>query len=323
MSARTNRRNSNNNNGIIFNYSETFNRITKLDSSNYNSWRTNMLYLLDINDLSEYITNEKIKKIKRNKVMNNIDDYISDKLNKSVVYLKTTDPNDIKNDNLTKWIILNSLDEKTRKIIENRDKTAREVWTILENSFTKGKDQLTTELKERLNKIKYDPNIDIHIFLSYLKNIFDELDYLDSPIPDDVRVGILNRSLPDNLRFINVFQFRDNWSDCHKYTSKVIPDIIYSNKKENNVQIENKEILNLSTNTKTSKRKSNNYTKRKNGRCFICGTYGHYANECRFNKYSQKITGNYIKNINPKSNIPIKIEDTINNIINIIQRMKS
>ncbi|OUM56158.1 hypothetical protein PIROE2DRAFT_19366, partial [Piromyces sp. E2] len=261
MTTRNNKRNSNNNNGISFNYSENFNRVTKLNSANYNSWRTNMLYLLDINDLSEYVTGEKIKKVKKNKILNNIEDYVIDKLDKSVVYHKTTDPNDIKNDNLTKWIILNSLDEETKRIIENRGKTAREIWIILENSFTKGKDQLKTELKEKLNQIKYDPSIDIHIFLSYLENIFDELDYLDSPIPDDVRTGILNRSLPENLRFINVFQFRDNWSDCHNYVAKVIPDIIYSNKKENSNQLENKEILNLSTVNKISKRKTYPYTK--------------------------------------------------------------
>jgi len=193
MANRNHRRTSTSNNSISFNYSENFNRITKLNYSNYNIWKTNMLYLLDINDLSEYVTTQKIKKVKRNKITNDLENYIIDKLDKSVAYPKTTDPNDIKNDNLTKWVILNSLDDDTRRIIENRGKTAHEVWTILENSFTKGKEQIKAELKEKLKNIKFDPNIDVHIFLSFLENIFDELDYLDNPLADDVKVGILNR----------------------------------------------------------------------------------------------------------------------------------
>jgi len=66
-----------------------------------------------------------------------------------------------------------------------------------------------------------------------MENIFDELEILNYNIPDDACIGILNRSLPENLRWINVFQFRDSWESCHKYVVvKVIPDKIYSQKKE-------------------------------------------------------------------------------------------
>jgi len=246
-----------NKHNISFNYSENFNSVTTLNTENYSSWKTKMLYLLDINNLVDYVTSEKIKKIKRNKV-DNLEDYIIDKLDGSVVYHKSTDPIDIKNDNTTKWIILNTLSDETRKIIENRGKTAFEVWKILENSFTKGKEQLKLELKERLDKLKYDPSIDINIFISFMENIFDELEILNYNIPDDARIGILNRSLPENLRWINVFQFRDSWESCHKYVVKVIPDIIYSQKKESkllNNQV--KEVLNFTTNKYINKRKNN------------------------------------------------------------------
>jgi len=251
MSSRTNNRrvrendqlDLHNTHKISFNYSENFNQVTTLSTENYVSWRTKMLYLLDINDLVDYVTTEKIKKIKRNKV-NNLEDYIIDKLDRSVVYPKTTDPQDIKNDNTTKWIILNTLTDETKKIIENRGKTAFEVWKILECSFTKGKEQLKSELKEKLDKLKYDPNMDINIFISFMENIFDELEILNYNITDDARVGILNRSLPENLRWINVFQFRDNWENCQKFVVKVIPDIIYSRKKESQISHnESKEIL--------------------------------------------------------------------------------
>jgi len=133
--------------GISFNYSESFNRITNLTTENYQIWKTNLLYLLDINNLVDYVTSEKIKKIKRNKISNS-DDYIIDNLDNSVAYHKSTSQADIKNDNITKWIIINTLGDDTRRIIENRGKTAYEIWKILESSFTKGSEKLKAELKK-------------------------------------------------------------------------------------------------------------------------------------------------------------------------------
>jgi len=37
--------------GITFNYLENFNRVIELSTENYPSWRTNILYLLMINNL--------------------------------------------------------------------------------------------------------------------------------------------------------------------------------------------------------------------------------------------------------------------------------
>jgi len=42
--------------GFTFNYTENFNRIVELDPENYATWKTDMLYLLDINNLIDYIT---------------------------------------------------------------------------------------------------------------------------------------------------------------------------------------------------------------------------------------------------------------------------
>ena len=50
--------------GISFNYSENFNHTTELNIENFQNWKTNILYLLTINNLDEYISsqNKKIKK---------------------------------------------------------------------------------------------------------------------------------------------------------------------------------------------------------------------------------------------------------------------
>jgi len=50
-----------------------------------------------------------MQKFIRNKIDGDINEFIIniDKLDKSVVYNKSTNPTDIKNDTITKWIILN------------------------------------------------------------------------------------------------------------------------------------------------------------------------------------------------------------------------
>eukprot|EP00833_Pecoramyces_ruminatium_P007745 jgi/Orpsp1_1/1181777/evm.model.c7180000078571.1 len=280
--------------GFSFNYTENFNRITELNSDNYQSWKINMLYLLDINNLIDYVITEKIKKYKKNKVLNNLENYITDKLDNSLVYKNDINPVDIKkDDNVTKWVILNSLGQETRKIVENRGKTAFQTWKILENSFTKSKEQLRIELKSSLDTIKFNPEKDINIFIASLENIFEELEYIDTSIPDDMKVGILNRALPDNLRFINVFQFREDWQRCQDYVLKVIPDIIFSNTKENKISVERQDSIIADNVINTRSPKSHvKQNKRKNGRCYICKKYGHYSNECIYNKLNKSNTIN-------------------------------
>jgi len=54
-----------------------------------------------------------------------------------LVYKKGTNPDDITNVITTKWIIINGLEEKTHKIIEGNEKTAYEIWKLLQESYTK------------------------------------------------------------------------------------------------------------------------------------------------------------------------------------------
>jgi len=272
-------------NEIPYNYLQKSIGETELSCDNYLSWKVNMLYLLDINNLIDYVIEEKIVKIKV-KDITNVDNYITDKLDNTLAYDKTINTKDIKNDNLTKYIIMNSLGKNTRKIIESRGRTAYQAWKILENSFTKSKEQLKTELKLKLENLKFHPNIDINIFIASMENIIEQLDNIDTPLTDNIKVGILNRSLPEFLRFINVFQHRDNWTECKNYTLKVIPDIIYSHIKENKMSInENTKPITSDSITHDKTIPTNNKIKnRKNGRCYICKKYGHYANRCPFNK---------------------------------------
>eukprot|EP00833_Pecoramyces_ruminatium_P008972 jgi/Orpsp1_1/1183004/evm.model.c7180000083457.1 len=84
--------------GITFNYSENFNRVTELSTENYGSWRTYILYLLIINNLEEYIVQEKVKKLKKRDIKDDEDDYFEDRFDNNLVYDKDTSLLDIKND---------------------------------------------------------------------------------------------------------------------------------------------------------------------------------------------------------------------------------
>jgi len=211
---------------INFTYSDNFNNVTELTTDNYVTWKTYMLHFLDINNLIDFIFTEKVTKIKINKV-DNLSDYIVDKINPFLVYSKDTNEDDIKLDNITKWIILNSLGSNTKRLIETRGKTAYESWKILENTFTKGKEQLYAEIIEKLNNLKYDTSTDINIFIASLENLFNELEHINKPLSEDAKVGFFNRSLPEELRWINVFQFSENWTLCQNFATKVIPGIIF------------------------------------------------------------------------------------------------
>jgi len=180
--------------------------------------------------LTKYVLIPIIKKLKKKDIKWNINEYIEDQFNDTFVYEKNTTINDIDNDITTKWIIINSLGEQTQSIIEGNEKSAYEIWKLLKESFTKSKEQRKIELTKKIENLKFD-NKDISIFIANLQNLFNEIAKIDSEISDSSKIGILNRCLPENLRWINVFQF-STWNDCSKYVKRVIPEINLSNIKK-------------------------------------------------------------------------------------------
>jgi len=115
----------------------------------------------------------------------------------------------------------------------------------------------------------------------------------------------MNRALPEDLRWINVFQFNNNWKECCNYLKRVIPDIGFSQLKEKRINEEKKseDIFHLQTHFKNkSSNKRRRFSRRKNGRYFLCGKYGHFVNNClknKRNKYDKQIK-NYKNNKNNK-----------------------
>jgi hypothetical protein len=267
-----NENNDINNKGINFNYSESFSRIVELTSDNYVSWKNNMLYLLTINNLENYVIQENVKKLKKRHIRDDINDYIDDKFDNTLVYYKETNLLDIKNDIIVKWILLNTLGERTKRIVEGQEKTAYQIWNTLEKSFTSSLEKRKQELKDKISNLKFNEDQDINIFMTTLQNTIEEYENIDHDIEDSIKAGILNRALPENLRFINVFQYKDNWGRLSNYVKDVIPDIIFSNMKEHTkIEDSQKHIFLAEQNTKSNNRKvqSSVKYKAKNGRCYM------------------------------------------------------
>jgi len=138
------------------------------------------------------------------------------------------------------------LGKKTKEIIKSHSKTAFEMWNFLQDSFTLGEEHQKMILRNKLNRLKFTTDDDIHIFLATLQNMIDELEIIDTDISESIKVGILNKALPENLRWINVFQFNNEWIKCCNYVKRIIPDILFSNIKKRKLQEENaKSIFNL------------------------------------------------------------------------------
>jgi len=267
-----NENNDINNKGINFNYSESFIRIVELTSDNYLSWKNNMLYLLTINNLENYVIQEKVKILKKRHIRDDINDYIDDKFDNTLVYDKETNLLDIKNDIIVKWILLNTLGERTKRIVEGQGKTAYQIWNTLEKSFTSSLKKRKQELNDKISNLKFNEDQDINIFMATLQNTIEEYENIDHDIEDSIKAGILKRELPENLRFINVFQYKDNWGRLSNYVKDVIPDIIFSNMKEHTkIEDSQKHIFLAEQNTKSNNRKvqSSVKYKAKNGRCYM------------------------------------------------------
>jgi len=166
----------------------------------------------------------------------------------------------------------------------------------------------------------------MNIFMATFQNTIEELENIGQDIGNNVKGGIINRCLPENLRFINVFQFKNDWEKQCSNVKNVISDILFSNLKENSNYEESKQQLfitqsdHISTIPSIGERKEKRQPKYKNGKCYCCGRFGHYSRECwkiimirtskhkkftrnnKKEKWNKKVSENLYKNSKYKNN---------------------
>jgi len=94
---------------------------------------------------------------------------------------------------------MNSLGEEYQKLIEGNEKTGFIMWNILKWKFTKSIGKRKLELKEKIENAKFNMDDDINIFVITLQNNFIELEKLDHYVTDNAKVGVLKRSLLQEL----------------------------------------------------------------------------------------------------------------------------
>ena len=118
------------------------------------------------------------------------------------------------------------------------------------------------------------------------------------------KTGILNRTLPENLRFINVFQYNHDCNKLCEYVKNVIPDIVFSNlKKSLKSEESTKQIFLTTTDSSINKKHFSSKRKRtyRNGKCYLCNKFWHYAKEYR--KFNKPVRFNLTKNKKFKSQL--------------------
>ena len=168
----------------------------------------------------------------------------------------------------------------------------------------------------------------ILIFIAELQNTIDELEKINNDIKPSVKVDIFNRSLPKELRWINVFQFKNDWIKCSEYVKDVLPEIISSNLKEsinnnqNNKNIFSIEINNNINSNKKKLTKTKAFTKfTKNDRCNYCGELGHFFHDCK-NRRDDKNNNKRRKIFKPRRNNFKRKHNKHKNYANLIEKHK-
>jgi len=71
---------------------------------------------------------------------------------------------------------------------------------------------------------------------------------------------MLNRSLPENIRWVNVFQFNNDWKAYCSYLERIIPGTVFSKIRENTLTENQQNIFNVTT---TRNKNNNDQIKKK------------------------------------------------------------
>jgi len=238
---------------------------------------------------------------------------------------------------------MNSISGELAVKIDFMSSTAYEVFKLVTTLNQRTKSERIEDLKDELIKMKYDPknNETLSIFISDMNLKFKELKELNVDLDYQEKFKHLYSALPEDLAIkSNILRCDPDWKQMTEYLIKVnqqlkgIQEII--NKKEektstslsaeskinsdyNNSNYNSHKTRNNNHNNHNQNQKRNNYNNNKtrnnnysnnnkfnknNIKCWNCGKFGHFSDECRVNDSYYK--NNKVYKVNLKIKIIIK-----------------
>jgi len=273
-----------------------------LTSNNYRLWLTDMDLLLVINDVDDYVYEEKVKVIKKNKIAKeNLKKYKKVRGCDDLYYEKDVTKEMIKLDSLAKHLINNSISDEIKIKLDFQRSSAYQIWNILKASNTRSNEERKLELKNKLENMKYNKENDISLFIEEMNNIFNELSSLEMEISDEKKFEYLYLALPYEITLeVNIMDHDGKWEDVTKCLKKKVPKLKYLKelRKENNHK--NNTVINVNSMTKKNRFTPRNNRGRK--RCYICNKLGHIARDCWHNEKNKRKKNNNIKANNASIN---------------------
>ena len=268
----------------------------------YPIWASDIHLMLSIYGLESYIYEEKLPKIKGDDA-----EYSEECIrvfgSNNLFYKKNVNKAMIRNDNKTKWIISNNLDDNNKRKIDFKTKTAYEIWKLIKNNYQKSDEERKMEMKRQLDEMKYDRSEDFLMYLSNMNNVFNSLEELNATVSDELKFNYLYSSLPTDIaQASNMMEHQNDWEECCEHLSKTIPRLKFIREmkhKQNKISSLNAE----------SRKKI--YKNNKNIRCYRCNKKGHIAKFCKIN--INKINDEAKSNVFHKRNNYQKNNKNINN----------
>eukprot|EP00833_Pecoramyces_ruminatium_P007196 jgi/Orpsp1_1/1181228/evm.model.c7180000076365.1 len=242
-----------------------------LNNSNFKVWKKEIYILLKRKGLEQYIQKDVLTKVDGSK--------LSGEAKKKLKLIDET-TNLYYSESVTDEII--KADAETKDYLMKH----RLFNEYLNQS---NKNDRIEEIKEELDKMRYDPEGEttLTIFISRMNLKFKELTSLNENLEFQEKFDYLYNAIPEELAIkSNIISHQVSWEDTTSHLIKVERQL----KRLKEKRQKNEENSPVSTNIETKKSKNKNYknarckTNKNDIKCWNCGKFGHYSNECKMNR---------------------------------------